>query len=65
MGTQDKASNKLQDVKGKVEETVGKATGDEDLEHEGKADQVKASVKDVGEKVKDAASEIKDAITGK
>ena len=28
MGTQDKASNKLQDVKGKVKETVGKATGD-------------------------------------
>ena len=65
MGTQDKASNKLQDVKGKVKETVGKATGDEDLEREGKADQVKASVKDVGEKVKDAASEIKDAVTGK
>ena len=65
MGTQDKASNKLQDVKGKVKETVGKATGDEDLENEGKTDQVKASVKDVGEKVKDAASEVKDAVTGK
>jgi uncharacterized protein YjbJ (UPF0337 family) len=65
MGTQDKASNKLQDVKGKVKETVGKATGDEDLENEGKTDQVKASVKDVGEKVKDAASEIKDAVTRK
>jgi uncharacterized protein YjbJ (UPF0337 family) len=65
MGAQDKASNKLQDVKGKVKETVGKATGDEDLENEGKSDQVKASVKDVGEKVKDAASEIKDAVTGK
>ena len=65
MGTQDKASNKLQDVKGKAKETVGKVTGDEDLENEGKTDQVKASVKDVGEKVKDAASEIKDAVTGK
>lgn len=65
MGTQDKASNKLQDVKGKVKETVGKATGNDDLEKKGKADQVKASVKDVGEKVQDAASEIKDAVTGK
>ena len=65
MGTQDKASNKLEDVKGKVKEAVGKATGDEDLENEGKSDQVKASVKDVGEKVKDAASEIKDAVTGR
>lgn len=63
MGTQDKASNKVQDVKGKVKETVGKATGDEDLENEGQSDQVKASVKDVGEKVKDAASAIKDAVT--
>lgn len=65
MGTRDKASNKLQDVKGKVKETVGKATGDDDLERKGKADQMKASVKDVGEKVKDAASEIKDEVTGK
>jgi uncharacterized protein YjbJ (UPF0337 family) len=65
MGTHDKASNKLQDLKGKVKETVGKATGDDDLEHKGKTDQVKASVKGVGEKVKDAASEIKDAVTGK
>ena len=65
MGTRDKASNKLQDVKGKVKEAVGKATGDDDLERKGKTDQVKASVKDVGEKVKDAASEIKDEVTGK
>jgi uncharacterized protein YjbJ (UPF0337 family) len=65
MGTHDKASNKAQDVKGKVKETVGKATGNEHLEREGNADQVKSSVKDVGEKVKDAASEIKDAVTGK
>jgi uncharacterized protein YjbJ (UPF0337 family) len=72
MGTKDKASNKVQDVKGKVKETVGKVTGDEDLEKKGKSDQVKASVKDVGEsvkdvgeKVKDAASEVKDAVTGK
>lgn len=65
MGTQDKASNKLQDVKGKVKETVGRATGDEDLENKGKTDQVKASLKGVGEKVKDAASEVKDAVTGK
>jgi len=65
MGTHDKASNEFQDVKGKVKETVGRASGDEDLENEGRTDQVKASVKDVGESVKDAASEIKDAVTGK
>jgi uncharacterized protein YjbJ (UPF0337 family) len=64
MGTKDKASNNLQDIKGKVEETVGRATGDEDLETEGRSDQAKASLKDVGEKVKDAAAEVKDAVTG-
>ena len=64
MGTQDKASNKLQDVKGKVKETVGKATGDDDLKSKGNTDQAKAAVKDVGEKVKDAASDIKGAVTG-
>jgi uncharacterized protein YjbJ (UPF0337 family) len=65
MGTQDKASNKLQDIKGQVKETVGKATGNEKLEGKGKTDQAKASVKDVGEKVKDAASEVKDVVTDK
>lgn len=65
MGTQDKVSNKGQDLKGKVEETIGRAVGDKDLEGEGKADQAKASVKDVGEKVKDAASSVKDAVMGK
>ncbi len=63
MGTQDKASNKAQDIKGKVKETVGKATGDEELEGKGKTDQAKSAVKDVGEKAKDAASKLKDTVT--
>jgi uncharacterized protein YjbJ (UPF0337 family) len=72
MATQDKASNKAQDIKGKVKETVGKATGDEELERKGKTDQAKSAVKDVGEKVKDvgekvkdAASKVKDTVTDK
>lgn len=70
MGIQDKGSNKMQDLKGKGKEAVGKATGDEELENKGKADQAKSAVKDVGEKakdvgekVKDAASKVKDAVT--
>jgi uncharacterized protein YjbJ (UPF0337 family) len=63
MGTNDKASNKSQDLKGKGKETIGKATGNEDLERKGKADQVKSAAKDVGEKVKDTASKAKDAVT--
>ena len=64
MGTRDKASNKAQDLKGKVKERVGAATGNRDLETKGKTDQSKAALKDVGEKVKDAGSSIKDAIKG-
>lgn len=63
MSTKDKASNKAQDIKGHVEETVGKATGNEDLEKQGKTDQVESAVKDVGEKAKDAAASIKHAVT--
>lgn len=61
MGKRDKASNKVQDLKGKGKEAVGSATGNRDLEAEGKADQAKAGLKDVGEKVKDAAEDVKDA----
>jgi uncharacterized protein YjbJ (UPF0337 family) len=61
MGTKDKASNKIQDMKGKVKETVGSTTGNKDLEAKGKTDQAKSSVKDVGEHVKDAAEDIKGA----
>lgn len=64
MTTRDKASNKTQDLKGKVKETVGSATGNKDLRAKGKSDQAKASVKDAGEKVKDAGSRIKDAVKG-
>ena len=64
MGTADKASNEVQDLKGKVKEAVGKVTGNEDLEAEGRSDQAISAVKDVGEKVKDAASKVTHAITG-
>jgi uncharacterized protein YjbJ (UPF0337 family) len=64
MTTRDKAANKVQDLKGKAKETVGSATGNEDLRTKGKTDQAKAGVKDVGEKVKDAGSKVKDAVTG-
>lgn len=54
MGTDDKLSNKAQDMKGKAKETTGRATGDEDLQAEGRGDQSAADVKQAGEKVKDA-----------
>jgi uncharacterized protein YjbJ (UPF0337 family) len=62
MGTKDKASNKTQDLRGKVKESVGSATGNEDLKKKGETDQTKAALKGSGEKVKDAASHVKDAV---
>jgi uncharacterized protein YjbJ (UPF0337 family) len=54
MGTDDKIHNAAQDAAGHVKEGVGKATGDEDLEAQGKAEQAGASLKKAGENVKDA-----------
>ncbi|BBY26388.1 CsbD family protein [Mycolicibacterium sediminis] len=50
----DKAKNKAEDLGGQAKEKAGDATGDESTKNEGKADQVKANLKDAGEKVKDA-----------
>ena len=54
MSGADKVKNKIEDLGGRAKEAVGKATGDRDTWDEGRADQVKASLKDAGEKVKDA-----------
>jgi uncharacterized protein YjbJ (UPF0337 family) len=54
MSTEDKISNKIEDVGGKAKEGLGRATGDRSTENEGKADQAKSDIKQAGEKVKDA-----------
>jgi uncharacterized protein YjbJ (UPF0337 family) len=54
MTATDKAKNTAQEVKGKVKETAGKATGNDNLRAKGEADQVKGDLKQAGEKVKDA-----------
>jgi uncharacterized protein YjbJ (UPF0337 family) len=54
MGDDDKIENKKDELWGKGKETVGKATGDDELENQGKFDQTKANLKQAGEKVKDA-----------
>jgi uncharacterized protein YjbJ (UPF0337 family) len=50
----DKAKNKVENLGGQAKEAAGKASDDKSTENEGKADQVKANLKDAGEKVKDA-----------
>ena len=54
MGLGDKISNKTEDLQGKAKEALGKATGDEKTENEGRTDQAKSDVKGAGEKIKDA-----------
>jgi uncharacterized protein YjbJ (UPF0337 family) len=54
MGTEDKARNKAEELKGQAQEGLGRATDDQDMEAEGRTDQAKSDVKRAGEKVKDA-----------
>ncbi|MBS2939978.1 CsbD family protein [Nocardioides sp. J2M5] len=53
MGLDDKIGNKGEELKGKAKETTGRATGDEQMEAEGKGDQMGANLKQAGEKIKD------------
>lgn len=54
MSTDDKFEAKADEVKGRIKETAGRATDDEDLEAEGTAERVKGNLKQAVEKVKDA-----------
>ena len=54
MGFEDKMKNKKDEATGAAKEHVGDATGNEQMEREGKADQSKSNLKQAGEKVKDA-----------
>ncbi|KAA9106506.1 CsbD family protein [Microbacterium rhizomatis] len=53
MGIGDDIKNKAEELVGKGKEAVGKVTDNDKLVAEGKADQAKAGVKQVGEDVKD------------
>ncbi|MGW6130470.1 CsbD family protein [Cellulomonas sp. NPDC055163] len=53
MGLDDKIANAAEELQGKGKEAAGRASGDRDLEAEGRTDQTKADVKQAGEKIKD------------
>ncbi|ALE79561.1 hypothetical protein WY02_15200 [Pseudonocardia sp. AL041005-10] len=63
MSFTDKAKNKAQDAVGRAKEKVGDVTGNDDLKHDGQADQAEAAAKQAGEKVKDTAKDVKDSFT--
>lgn len=54
MTIENKLSNKAQYWGGRAKEAVGRVTGNRRTEYEGQRDQVRANLKDAGEKVKDA-----------
>ena len=54
MGADEKFDNKAQELGGKGKEGLGKATGNEQWQAEGKSDQAKGNLKQAGEKIKDA-----------
>jgi len=49
----DKLNNKAEELKGQAKEHVGGATGNEDMQAEGKADQASGNLKQAGEKIRD------------
>jgi uncharacterized protein YjbJ (UPF0337 family) len=61
-GTGDKAEGKLDELKGKVKEGVGDATGDRDLQAQGEVDQAKGKAKQAWGEVKNAGEKAKQAI---
>lgn len=54
MSMSDKAQHKVEGAMGKAKEATGKATDDESMEQEGRAEQSRADLKQAGDKVKDA-----------
>jgi uncharacterized protein YjbJ (UPF0337 family) len=54
MSTAKKARNTVDRLTGQAKEKIGDATGNDRLRNEGKADQVKARVRQTGERLKEA-----------
>jgi uncharacterized protein YjbJ (UPF0337 family) len=58
----DRVVGSAKQIKGKVKQVVGKATGDAKLESEGKADKIEGKVQNAIGGIKDT---VKDALRGK
>ena len=54
MSNEDKISNNIDELAGKGQEALGRATDNPDLEAEGKGEQAKSNLKQAGATVKDA-----------
>ncbi len=58
-GTEDRTEGTWDEMKGKVKEGVGDATGNESLEREGKTDQAQGKAEQSKGHLKDAAEDVK------
>ena len=58
MSMGDKIKHAADEAVGKVKETTGKVTGNDDLEAKGHAQQAEADVKQAGDKAKDAVKDV-------
>jgi uncharacterized protein YjbJ (UPF0337 family) len=54
MSAENKAANKVTEMKGKLKKNVGEAADDPGLEAEGRVEESKGDLKQAGQKVKDA-----------
>ena len=57
-------SGDVDKAKGHVKQAVGELTDDDELEREGKIDELAGRAKDVADKAKDAIGDAKDKLTG-
>ncbi len=55
-------SGNADEAKGRVKEAAGALTGNDDLKHEGKADQAAGKVKQAAETVKDKVDDAVDSV---
>lgn len=62
MSAQDKFDAKADQVTGKIKETAGDATDNEQWQAEGRGEQLKGGLKDAAADVKDAAGKAADAV---
>ena len=65
MGLDDRVENRAQDMAGRGKEALGAVTDDESLKSEGKADQLKAGVKDKVDDATDKVDDLKDKVKDK
>lgn len=58
----DKVKGKMEDIKGRVKRQVGEWTGDEELQDEGAADQIKGKAQNAWGNVKEGARDLADDV---